>query len=153
MFKIGDKENIYIALIPFFTTSKRPKDPCLQYRLARHIVMDYTYNLMSIHIFLLLNGNYAAKWYSFFTYVRDFFKSVGKHMTIFIYKTFSIFFKTVKSYDRHTISHCITRRYIFTIYHHGVTISINQIAMVILPHFIMSHHILKAYFRYSYSSF
>ena len=41
MFKIGDKENIYIALIPFFTTSKRPKDPCLQYWLARHIVMDY----------------------------------------------------------------------------------------------------------------
>lgn len=137
MFKIGDKENIYIALIPFFTTSKRPKDPCLQYWLARHIVMDYTYNLISIHIFLLLNGNYAAKWYSFFTYVRDFFKSVGKHMTIFIYKTFSIVFKTVKSYDRHTLSHCITRRYIFTIYHHGVTISINQIAMVILPHFIM----------------
>ncbi len=60
MFKIGDKENIYIALIPFFATSKRPKDPCLQYRLARHIVMDYTYNLISIHIFLLLNGNYAA---------------------------------------------------------------------------------------------
>ena len=55
-----DKENIYIALIPFFATSKRPKDPCLQYRLARHIVMDYTYNLISIHIFLLLNGNYAA---------------------------------------------------------------------------------------------
>ena len=54
MLKIGDKENIYIALSLFFTTSKRTKDPCLQHRLLRHIIMDYTYNLISIHIYLLI---------------------------------------------------------------------------------------------------